>query len=54
MPTAHAPIMSTNPNFHNTSYDFFEKNEDDLTPNMLRSKDESAPNHVFNTYWTSY
>ena len=50
MPTAHAPIMSSNPNFHNTSYDFFEKNEDDLTPNMLRSKDESAPNHVFNTY----
>lgn len=54
MPTLHAPIMSSNPNFNNTSYDFFEKNEDDLTPNMLRSKDESAPNHVFNTYWSSY
>lgn len=54
MPTSHAPIMSSNPNVSNTSYDFFEKNEDDLTPNMLRSKDESAPNHVFNTYWSSY
>jgi len=54
MPNSHAPIMSNNPNFINTSYDFFEKNEDDLTPNMLKSKDESAPTHVFNTYWLSY
>jgi hypothetical protein len=21
---------------------------------VLRSKEESAPNHVFNTYWSSY
>lgn len=50
MPISHAPIMSSNPNVHSTSYDFFGKNEDDLTPHMLRSKDESAPNHIFNTY----
>jgi hypothetical protein len=50
MPNSHTPIMSNNPNFINTSYDFFEKNEDDLTPNMLKSKDESAPIHIFNTY----
>jgi hypothetical protein len=50
MPTEHAPIMSSSPYFNNTSYDFFEKNEDDLTPNMLKSKDESAPSHIFNTY----
>ena len=54
MPTEHAPIMSSSPYFNNTSYDFFEKNEDDLTPNMLKSKDESAPSHIFNTYWVSY
>lgn len=50
MPTEHSPIMSSNPYFTNTSFDFFEKNQDDVTPMVLRSKEESAPSHTFNTY----
>jgi heme/copper-type cytochrome/quinol oxidase subunit 2 len=54
MPSSNAPIMSNNPFFSNTSFDFYEKGKDDSTPMVLRSKEESAPNHVFNTYWSSY
>jgi len=50
MPTSHSPIMSVNPLFSNTSFDFFEKGADEVTPMVLRSKEESAPSHVFNTY----
>jgi hypothetical protein len=54
MPSLHAPIMSNNPFFTNSSFDFFSKNTDDVTPMVLRSKEESAPTHVFNSYWSSY
>lgn len=55
MPITHTPPrMSNNPFFLNTSFDFFTKNKDDITPMVLRSKEESAPPHVFNTYWLSY
>lgn len=51
MPTSYTPpAMSNNPFFLNTSFDFFAKNKDDITPMVLRSKEESAPSHVFNTY----
>jgi len=50
MPTNHAPIMSNNPYFTNTSFDFYDKGKDEVTPMVLRSKEESAPNHTFNTY----
>jgi hypothetical protein len=46
--------MSNNPHFTNTSFDFFNKGKDDVTPMVLRSKEESAPMHTFNTYWSSY
>jgi hypothetical protein len=54
MPSSHAPIMSNNPFFTNTSFDFYEKGKDDSTPMVLRGKEESAPSHVFSTYWSSY
>jgi hypothetical protein len=54
MPSSHSPIMSNNPYFTNTSFDFFSKGKDDVTPMVLRSKEESAPIHTFNTYWSSY
>jgi len=50
MPTDHSPIMSNNPFFTNTSFDFYEKGKDEVTPMVLRSKEESAPSHTFNTY----
>jgi hypothetical protein len=39
--------MSNNPFFTNTSFDFYEKGKDDVTPMVLRSKEESAPSNVF-------
>lgn len=51
MPNAHSPIMSGNIKFYLQSYDRFSSANEDQTPNMLRSKEESAPNHVFNSYW---
>jgi hypothetical protein len=54
MPLNHSPIMSNNPFFTNSSFDFYAKGKDDVTPMVLRSKEESAPNHTFNTYWSSY
>ena len=54
MPINHSPIMSNNPYFSNTSFDFYDKGSDDSTPMVLRSKEESAAPHTFNTYWSSY
>jgi hypothetical protein len=54
MPNSHIPIKSNNPYFTDTSYDFFPKGQDDVTPMVLRGKEESTPIHVFNTYWSSY
>jgi hypothetical protein len=42
--------MSNNPFFTNSSFDFYDKGKDDVTPMVLRSKEESAPSHTFNTY----
>jgi hypothetical protein len=32
------------------SYDRYTKGADDAAPNLLRSKEESAPNYFFSTY----
>jgi hypothetical protein len=50
MPLSHIPVMSNNSKFNAAKFDFFNKNEDELSPPMFRSKDESAPNYIFNTY----
>jgi hypothetical protein len=50
LPISHTPISSQNASNYSLSFDKFLKNEDDLTPNLLKSKEESAPNHVFNSY----
>jgi hypothetical protein len=49
-PLSHTPIQNTNASNYAKSFDKFQPNEDDLTPNLLKSKEESAPNHVFNSY----
>jgi hypothetical protein len=54
MPNSHIPVMSNNPYFSNDSFDFYSKGQDDVTPMVLRSKEESAPSHTFNTYWLTY
>ena len=47
-PLNHNPVLSSNVGSKNLSYDrTFSK---DLNPNLLQSKEESAPNIVFETY----
>ena len=53
-PISHTPIQTKNASNYASSFDKFLKNEDDLTPNLLKSKEESAPNHIFNTYWLTH
>jgi hypothetical protein len=50
LPISHTPVSTTNSSQYSLYFDRFNKGEDDLTPNLLKSKEESAPNHVFNTY----
>lgn len=49
-PISHTPLSITNTSNYPLSFDKFLYNEDDLTPNLLKSKEESAPAHIFNTY----
>lgn len=52
--TSHAPLLNKTSSTYPVGYDRYPKGEDDLTPQVLRSKEESAPNYVFNTYWLNY
>jgi|TARA_B110000259_G_scaffold90615_1_gene105205 hypothetical protein len=51
---SHTPIQTSGASNYALAFDKFLKNEDDLTPNLLKSKEESAPNHIFNTYWLTH
>jgi hypothetical protein len=44
------PVKTANASQYNLSFDKFNTGEDELTPTLLKSKEESAPNHIFNTY----
>lgn len=50
LPSSHTPIVSNKPNFSITSYDLYSKGTSDTAPSMFKSKDESAPSHIFSTY----
>ena len=49
-PFLHTPVLDVNSTQYGLSFDKFQSGEDDLTPKLLTSKEESAPNHIFNTY----
>jgi hypothetical protein len=48
-PTSHTPTSFTGLSLTSVKFDKF--NADDSTADMLSSKEESAPNYIFNTYW---
>jgi hypothetical protein len=50
LPVSNTPVKTTNSSQYNLSFDKFNAGEDELTPTLLKSKEESAPNHIFNTY----
>jgi len=47
---SHAPIYSNNPAWSDKSFDAYLKGKDDQTPNLLKSKEETAPSHLFSSY----
>jgi len=47
---SHTPLFNKNSSNYPTGFDRFPVGEEDLTPNLLRSKEESAPNHIFSSY----
>jgi len=51
---SHTPLLNKNSSTYPLAFDKYNKGEDDLTPSILRSKEESAPNFIFNSYWLSY
>lgn len=51
-PLSHNPVLSLNPAIKDLSYD--RTFIDNSNPSILQSKEESAPNIVFETYWNTY
>ena len=51
---SHNPIYSANTSWKNISFDRTDLNSNSDTPEILRSKEESAPTYMFNSYWSSY
>lgn len=49
-PNSHTPLLNKNSLTYPQGYDRFPAGEEDVTPTLLRSKEESAPNHIFSSY----
>jgi heme/copper-type cytochrome/quinol oxidase subunit 2 len=52
--SSHTPIYSNNSSWSDKSFDAYLKGKDDQTPNLLKSKEETAPSHLFTSYWSTY
>jgi hypothetical protein len=48
--SSHTPIYSNSPHWSDKSFDKFPTGSEDGAPNMLRSKEETAPEHVFGSF----
>jgi hypothetical protein len=46
-----SPIYSNNPNWIDKSFNKYESFNDDQNPRLLKSKEETAPSHLFTEYW---
>jgi hypothetical protein len=46
----HTPLPFYGPSQNSFSFDKFNRSESDLTPDILKSKEESAPSHTFGAY----
>jgi hypothetical protein len=54
MTPSHTAVYSNNQEFIDKSYDRYAVGKDDQTPDVLKSKEETAPSHLFTTYWATY
>jgi hypothetical protein len=50
MTPSHAAVYSNNQEFMDKSFDRYSVGKDDQTPDVLKSKEETAPSHLFTTY----
>jgi len=54
MTPSHTAVYSNNQEFVDKSYDKYVVGKDEQTPEVLKSKEETAPSHIFTTYWSTY
>jgi hypothetical protein len=52
--SSHAALFHLSNGNSALTFDRYEKGADDSAPTLLRSKEESAPNHLFSSYWLNY
>jgi hypothetical protein len=50
MTPSHTAIYSNNQESSDKSFDRYNHGKDDQTPDVLKSKEETAPSHLFSTY----
>jgi hypothetical protein len=53
-PASKIPLTSNSSTHKSMDFDRFDSSNEDLTPSMLQSKEESAPNFLFSNYWLTY
>lgn len=46
-----SPVYSNNPKWIDRSFNKFESVNDDQNPRLMKSKEETAPSHLFSEYW---
>jgi hypothetical protein len=54
MTPSHTAVYSNNQEWIDKSWDKYLVGKDDQTPTVLKSKEETAPSHLFTTYWSTY
>lgn len=53
-PTSHTPIYANKNTLVTKEFDRYAKLNEDLTPTIFNSKEETAPNYLFANYWLTY
>ena len=54
MTPSHTAVYSNNQELSDKSFDRYLPGKDEQTPDVLKSKEETAPSHLFTTYWSTY
>ena len=49
--STNSPIYSNDPNWVDKSYNKFENLKEEVAPRVMKSKEETAPSHLFSEYW---
>jgi hypothetical protein len=48
--SSNSPIYSNDPNWVDKSYNKFENLKEEVAPRVMKSKEETAPSHLFSEY----